>query len=268
MALQTSGAISLNDIHVEAGGSSGTQASINDSDIRNLISKGSGAQMSFNEWYGASAMVPITKTYRGVNAGQFVGNPGGTFNIGSASANRWVVALCMAYPGNGFTQNFSGCTIGGVTATGTAQQTSSVDGCRIILYYAQVPSGTSATVTTTIGNSATHPMLYASCAVYTVSHGTVAATPSYYSTSGNPHSWTQTVKNGGVGIYGASGNQPISTLAWTNATGDVNSYAGGDAWLVTGSYGPPTSDQVNHTAYVNYLSAAGADIGSAIVFDP
>jgi len=55
MALQSSGAISLNDIHVEAGGTSGTQASINDSDIRGLISKASGAQMSFSEWYGASA---------------------------------------------------------------------------------------------------------------------------------------------------------------------------------------------------------------------
>lgn len=55
MALQTSGAISLNQIHVEAGGSSGTQASINDSDIRGLISKGSGAQNSFSEYYGASS---------------------------------------------------------------------------------------------------------------------------------------------------------------------------------------------------------------------
>lgn len=55
MALQTSGQISLNDIHVEAGGSSGSQASINDADIRALISKGNGAQMSFNEWYGASS---------------------------------------------------------------------------------------------------------------------------------------------------------------------------------------------------------------------
>lgn len=53
MALQSSGAISLNDIHVEAGGSSGTQASINDSDIRGLIDKSSGATMSFNEWYGS-----------------------------------------------------------------------------------------------------------------------------------------------------------------------------------------------------------------------
>lgn len=54
MPLQTSGAISLNDIHVEAGGTSGTQASINDADIRALISKASGTTMSFSEWYGAS----------------------------------------------------------------------------------------------------------------------------------------------------------------------------------------------------------------------
>lgn len=62
MPLQTSGAISLNDIHVEAGGSSGTQASINDSDIRGLINKSSQAQMSFNEWYGASSFTGFTHT--------------------------------------------------------------------------------------------------------------------------------------------------------------------------------------------------------------
>ena len=56
MPLQSSGAISLNEIHIEAGGASGTTASINDSDIRNLIGKASGAQMSFSEWYGASAV--------------------------------------------------------------------------------------------------------------------------------------------------------------------------------------------------------------------
>ena len=54
MALPSSGTISLNQIHVEAGGSSGTLATINDSDIRGLISKSSGAQMSFSEWYGAT----------------------------------------------------------------------------------------------------------------------------------------------------------------------------------------------------------------------
>lgn len=62
MPLQTSGTISLNDIHVEAGGSSGSQASINDADIRALIGKSSGAQMAFSEWYGASANWTATVT--------------------------------------------------------------------------------------------------------------------------------------------------------------------------------------------------------------
>ena len=57
MPLPSSGAISLDQMHVEAGGTSGTQCTINDSDIRGLISKGSGSQMSFNEWYGASGVV-------------------------------------------------------------------------------------------------------------------------------------------------------------------------------------------------------------------
>lgn len=56
MTLPTSGAISLNDIHIEAGGATGTQASINDADIRALIGKASGVTMSFSEWYGASAL--------------------------------------------------------------------------------------------------------------------------------------------------------------------------------------------------------------------
>ena len=57
MALQSSGSISLNDIHIEAGGSSGSNCTINDSDIRGLINKASQATMSFNEWYGASSVV-------------------------------------------------------------------------------------------------------------------------------------------------------------------------------------------------------------------
>ena len=60
MALQSSGAISLNEIHIEAGGTTGTSASINDSDIRGLIDKASGAQMSFSEWYGADFYINLT----------------------------------------------------------------------------------------------------------------------------------------------------------------------------------------------------------------
>lgn len=92
MALQNSGQITLNDIHIEAGGSTGTQAGLNDSDIRSLIGKSSGAQASFSEYYGASSNPylvgsgsrvessftgfgstnPINLTGAGVQAGDFV----------------------------------------------------------------------------------------------------------------------------------------------------------------------------------------------------
>ena len=69
MALQTSGAISLNDIHVEAGGTSGTSATINDSDIRGLtaasgytIPTGSGTAIDFGDFYGASSLSTMTTT--------------------------------------------------------------------------------------------------------------------------------------------------------------------------------------------------------------
>lgn len=94
MALQTSGAISLNDIHVEAGGSSGSSATINDSDIRGLIGKSSGVQMSFSEWYGAANEITLTSaaTINGqsnrkqITASTYVSS-GGTLIIPS---NFWV----------------------------------------------------------------------------------------------------------------------------------------------------------------------------------
>jgi len=55
--LPDSGAISLDQIHVEAGGTSGTNCSINDADIRGLIGKNANTTMSFSEWYGASNII-------------------------------------------------------------------------------------------------------------------------------------------------------------------------------------------------------------------
>ena len=102
MPLQSSGAISLNEIHIEAGGSSATQAALNDSDIRALIGKSSASQMSFSEWYGASAQVDA------VNEGNINGqaniqeatvsdyiSSGGTFNI---PANFWIWSDSVSTP--------------------------------------------------------------------------------------------------------------------------------------------------------------------------
>lgn len=60
MALQSSGQISLNDLHVEAGGTSGTQASMNDTDIRGLVSAAANSQMTFSSFYGASSASATT----------------------------------------------------------------------------------------------------------------------------------------------------------------------------------------------------------------
>ena len=99
MALQTSGPISLNDIHVEAGGTSGTSATINDADIRGLtaasgytIPTGSGTAIDFGDFYGASALSAMTTTnyMRQASSGttQFAGysekvtTAGIVFNVG------------------------------------------------------------------------------------------------------------------------------------------------------------------------------------------
>ena len=101
MPLVTSGQISLNDMHVEAGGTSATQCSLNDADIRGLIGKSSGAQSQFNEFYGASsvqyiAITPASGTYTTFDSGdyrfyQFTGARNTApliTNIGSSSSDR------------------------------------------------------------------------------------------------------------------------------------------------------------------------------------
>ena len=71
MTLQSSGAISLNQIHVEAGGTSGSSVSLNDSDVRNMAFIQSG-QISFNNLYGkarevyTATVTTAASSYRGV----------------------------------------------------------------------------------------------------------------------------------------------------------------------------------------------------------
>ena len=77
MPLQYSGAISLNDIHVEVGGTSGTQVSINDADIRAMIGKASGATMALSEWYGATGDQFFTVT-QGSSVSQYYATYGFT----------------------------------------------------------------------------------------------------------------------------------------------------------------------------------------------
>lgn len=60
MALPTSGPLTLDQIHIEAGGSSGTLCSLNDADIRGIINKSVNASNAFSEYRGQSAETTLT----------------------------------------------------------------------------------------------------------------------------------------------------------------------------------------------------------------
>ena len=69
MALPTSGALTLDAIHVEAGGSTGTTCSLNDTDIRGLtpgsgktINSTQGTTIDFDDFYCASSGFTMTLT--------------------------------------------------------------------------------------------------------------------------------------------------------------------------------------------------------------
>lgn len=55
MALQASGLITLDDLHVEAGGTSGTLCSLNDSDIRDIIGVSDDGSQNIQQYYGQSS---------------------------------------------------------------------------------------------------------------------------------------------------------------------------------------------------------------------
>jgi len=116
MPLQSSGAISLNEMHIEAGGSSGTQASINDSDIRGLVGTSSGTSIGFSEFYGASA---LTNYAYGWVDDIMANNNNSTHGAGETSVfNIWYKRTLFAYT---ITQSelenmgiFDGATIDGI----------------------------------------------------------------------------------------------------------------------------------------------------------
>ena len=109
MPLPSSGQITINQIHIEAGGGSASEAKINDADIRDMIGKGSASQNAFNEYYGVSAAAPVA-VYKGRTL--TTGNGFPTGNVTLSSGSKLVVVTCqLAGGGNTFVN------VGGVAAT-------------------------------------------------------------------------------------------------------------------------------------------------------
>lgn len=141
MPLPSSGAISLNQIHVEAGGSSGTTASLNDSDIRAMIGKSSGATNSFSEYYGVSASSPSI-SYRGRSTTTGNGFPSGYISLSSGTK---VVVVCLQLAGSGNTYvNVGGTNLTQAAKVDTATPVSGIWGAAYtsaIYYFTTSASG-------------------------------------------------------------------------------------------------------------------------------
>tara|TARA_B100000035_G_scaffold19152_1_gene15279 strand:+ start:228 stop:866 length:639 start_codon:yes stop_codon:yes gene_type:complete len=101
MATPSSGAISLNDMHVEVGGSSGSTVSINDSDIRALTGKSSGATASWNDYYNKAKDWSFSMTV-------------GQTDVYSAGS-QYVAASHLRYRGYNTTFRPSGTNYGSMT---------------------------------------------------------------------------------------------------------------------------------------------------------
>ena len=89
MPLPSSGQITLDEMHVEAGGSTTTEGAVNDADIRSLIGAASGGPvytLSFGN--GASATVTINITISSnTNNYNLWDNKGGTYSAGKTTVN-------------------------------------------------------------------------------------------------------------------------------------------------------------------------------------
>ena len=256
MALQSSGAISLDDIHDEAGGTSGSTCTVNDADIRALISKSAGASMAFNEWYGASAFTPRIVFFGGsvggdaINVMEYV-NPTSTGNVtdfgdltmtkkasleGMASSTRGVIP-----PAGGEYENF----LDDGTNAGHPQYT---------LEYITIASTGNAT---DFGDSTTN--VAASCfgsnirGIYGANNGKNNIEYITIASTGNGTDFGNNTTNGNNGGYGSMGSSTTRGLfAGGSISGAGYSY---EIHYVTISSTGNTSDFGNLND--NKLNAAG-----------
>tara|TARA_B100000941_G_scaffold218837_1_gene161569 strand:- start:2919 stop:3596 length:678 start_codon:yes stop_codon:yes gene_type:complete len=139
MALPTSGALTLNAIHVEAGGSSGTTCSLNDTDIRGLtaasgrtINSTQGTNIDFADFYGASAVtaaadVSLTMTIGGAASTytqQYVGTTRTRYRgYDSSGSYDSSVTSFGSLSTSSFTNYFGGNTITEIYNYGTSYST-------------------------------------------------------------------------------------------------------------------------------------------------
>ena len=254
MALQTSGPISLNDMHVEVGGSSNSLCSVNDADIRDLISRGANTSQNFQEYYGKSAETSLPSggnvngqaQLKDINASSYISS-GGTLRIPSSmwvwSDSTSTAALTIDIP---CTVINDGKIIGCGGRGGNAGYNSST--------YSGVAGGPAINVTSsgvTITNSS---------GAYIAGGGGGGSTFSVVHTSG-----TYQMGGGGAGGGAGGGNGGSGGARSGNSTSGGSNATGGalNATGANGSYSDPYTGGGDSYASAGTGGGAGGGAGGA-----
>ena len=219
MPLQSSGQISLDDIHVEAGGSTGTEASLNDTDIRALISKADQTSNSFSEYYSASgASYSVTPSATSVMEGDSI-----TVNFTAPESDGTTVYFLVS------------SLSGGLGVNDFANETGSISG--IPYYEATVNNAAgSFTLTTEVDTDSTESENFQLQLRTGDVTGTVQATSSTITISNPTVSASDTTPNEGDTVTFTVAGRANHDYAWLMQAG--GNYDQGD-WAMTdgSSYG-------------------------------
>ena len=205
MALPTSGALTLDAIHVEAGGSTGTTCSLNDTDIRGLtpgsgktINSTQGTTIDFDDFYGASSGFSMTLT---------VGDRQTTSTVDyvtTTTLNRGFDSATGSLSPTSNSGFLGGATITQLKNVGTFAISSGTPQLRMSVN-SQVANNSSAFTTLTIGSS--------SLSRSNASYSSTASSATWLWTGSPVASTTVTVASAPFAPFSASGTTQTITIS-------------------------------------------------------
>ena len=238
MALPTSGQITLQQIHDEAGGTTNStaQCSVDDADIRALINRSAGGVQSFDDYYGAASSNILTCLRIGGGSTTTNQFPNCNASVAPSGSKLIVVVVLMrVQSGSSIPNGPSSVTVGGQSATLRTISNANVSS----LSYGHINSiwtldtnlsGTqfvTGSGMTTTGNN--------SCHVYQIQgHSTstpvaVGVTTNYTGSASTSRSLSLSGANGGAAIFGVTasgfGGSSISVSPSSNTTVVNNTFS-------------------------------------------
>ena len=268
MVLPASGQISINQIHVEAGGSSGSQVKLSDTDVKDLVGADNN-NTALSDYYGASASNILT-TLR-IGGGSTTTNQFPNCNASVAPSGSKlivVVVLMRVQSGTGISNGPSSVTIGGQSATLRAISNANVSS----LSYGHINSiwtlDTNLGGTQLVAGSAMTGTGNNSCHVYQI-QGHITSTPvdfasatNYTGTAATSDTLSLSGANGGAAIFGvtASGFGGSSISVSPSATVVNNTFSNlnhaGAHKFPTSSGSTTYTFTNNQSGYFNIVAAS------------